>query len=45
MFFCPQCKAEYFWPFAIFTRTFSFTAILHYTSQHSLSSIPVFLRL
>ena len=24
MFFCPQGKAEYFWPFAIFPRTFSF---------------------
>ena len=24
MFFCPQCKAGYFWPFAIFPRTFSF---------------------
>ena len=24
MFFCPQCKAEYFSPFAIFPRTFSF---------------------
>ena len=24
MFFCPQCKAGYFWPFAISPRTFSF---------------------
>ena len=24
MFFCPQYKAGYFWPFAIFPRTFSF---------------------
>ena len=24
MFFCLQCKAGYFWPFAIFPRTFSF---------------------
>ena len=24
MVFCPQCKAGYFWPFAIFPRTFSF---------------------
>ena len=32
MFFCPQYKVRYFWPFAIFPRTFAFYGylVLHF---------------